>query len=142
MLVTILFIFCISYTSDAFKMTKVEENNCGMRNLTWECEFCLSGCSLARYFVNDFYWRDIYMLGAEKLCAFISSEKIKKICDKYTSKYLPEILDAIGSVFVPEEICLDFNICNFTEIKMFTIQKIFAQDINEHSIFHYRIYRG
>ncbi|CAH8510862.1 unnamed protein product [Schistosoma guineensis] len=116
MLVTILFIFCISYTSDAFKMTKVEENNCGMRNLTW-------GCSLARYFVNDFYWRDIYMLGAEKLCAFISSEKIKKICDKYTSKYLPEILDAIGSVFVPEEICLDFNICNFTEIKMFTIQK-------------------
>ncbi|KAH9585362.1 hypothetical protein MS3_00006640 [Schistosoma haematobium] len=96
MLVTILFIFCIFYTSDAFKMTKVEENNYGMRNITWECEFCLSGCSLARYFVNDFYWRDIYMLGAEKLCAFISSEKIKKI---------------------------DFNICNFTEIKMFTIQK-------------------
>ncbi|CAH8518229.1 unnamed protein product [Schistosoma bovis] len=123
MLVTILFIFCISYTSDAFKMTKVEENNCGMRNITWECEFCLSGCSLARYFVNDVYWRDIYTLSAEKLCAFISSEKIKKICDKYTSKYLPEILNAIGSIFEPEEICLDFNICNSTEIKMFTIQK-------------------
>ncbi|CAH8515628.1 unnamed protein product [Schistosoma margrebowiei] len=123
MLVTIIFIFCIFYTSDAFKITKIEENNCGVRNITWECGFCLSGCSLVHYFVNDVYWRDIYMLGVEKLCAFISSEKIKNICDKYSSKYLPEIWDAIGSIIEPEELCLDFNKCNSTEIKMFTTQK-------------------
>ncbi|CAH8515700.1 unnamed protein product [Schistosoma rodhaini] len=123
MLITVLFIFCIFYpTSDAFKVSTVEENDYEMQNVTLECRLCLSGLSLAHYFMDDMYWRDIYMMGAKKLCTFISSEQIKNICNKYTSKYLPKILDEVGSLIGPG-ICTDFDACKSTEVKLFTIQE-------------------
>ncbi|KAH8861325.1 Saposin-like protein [Schistosoma japonicum] len=89
LLFTVLFVFFIFNTNDAFKVSINQGNKTKESNMTWECEICLSGFSFIRFLMNDSYLRDFNMFATKKICERIPPGRSKNVvCYINYYKYL------------------------------------------------------